>query len=58
MECTPERIIELIMNCATMGLEPNLIGHAYIVPFCNGKTKRMEKQFQIGYKGIIELVGC
>ncbi|WP_234407870.1 recombinase RecT [Anaerosinus massiliensis] len=46
------------MNCATMGLEPNLIGHAYIVPFCNGKTKRMEKQFQIGYKGIIELVGC
>jgi recombination protein RecT len=39
-----------------MGLEPNLIGHAYLVPFWNGKTKKMECQFQIGYKGFIDLV--
>jgi recombination protein RecT len=56
MECTPESIIGSIMNCASMGLEPNLIGHAYLVPFWNGKTKCMEAQFQIGYKGIIDLV--
>lgn len=56
MECTPESIIGAIMNCATMGLEPNLIGHAYLVPFWNNKTKKMEAQFQIGYKGYIDLV--
>ena len=56
MECTPESIIGSITNCATMGLEPNLIGHAYIVPFYNSKTGKMEAQFQIGYKGIIDLI--
>lgn len=56
MECTPESIIGSIMNCATMGLEPNLIGHAYIVPFYNNKIGKMEAQFQIGYKGIIDLI--
>lgn len=54
-ECAPETIVGAIINCATLGLEPNLIGHAYIVPFWNGTTKRREAQFQIGYKGAIEL---
>ncbi|WP_319403232.1 recombinase RecT [uncultured Anaeromusa sp.] len=56
MECTPESVVGAIMNCATLGLEPNLIGHAYLVPFWNGKTKKMEAQFQIGYKGLLDLV--
>lgn len=56
MECTPESVVGAIMNCATLGLEPNLIGHAYLVPFYNGKTRRMEAQFQIGYKGLLDLV--
>lgn len=55
MQCTPESIIGSIMNCASLGLEPNLLGHAYIVPFYNGQTRKMEAQFQVGYKGIIEL---
>lgn len=54
-ECAPETMIGAIVNCAALGLEPNLIGHAYILPFYNGKTKRMEAQFQIGYKGAIDL---
>ncbi len=56
MECTPESVVGAIMNCATLGLEPNLIGHAYLVPFRNGKTGKMEAQFQIGYKGLLDLV--
>lgn len=55
-ECTPASIIGAVMNCAILGLEPNLIGHAYLVPFHNGKTGRKEAQFQIGYKGLIDLV--
>lgn len=55
LECSPESIVGAIMNCASLGLEPNLIGHAYLVPFWNSSTKKMEAQFQIGYKGAIEL---
>jgi recombination protein RecT len=56
MECTPETIVGSIVNCASLGLEPNLLGHAYIVPFYNNKTGKMEAQFQIGYKGALDLV--
>ncbi|GLY10361.1 recombinase RecT [Pseudobacillus badius] len=55
LECTQESIIGAVINCATLGLEPNLMGHAYLVPFYNGKTKKMEAQFQIGYRGLIDL---
>ena len=54
--CTPESLIGAVTACATMGLEPNLIGHAYLVPFWNGKARKMECQFQIGYKGYITLI--
>lgn len=55
-ECLPETIVGAVMNCATLGLEPNLIGHAYLVPFRNNKTQQMECQFQIGYKGQLDLI--
>ena len=55
-ECTSASIVGAVMNCATLGLEPNLIGHAYLVPFKNNKTNQMECQFQIGYKGYIDLI--
>lgn len=56
MECTPETIVGSVVNCASLGLEPNLLGHAYIVPFYNNKTKKMEAQFQMGYKGALDLI--
>ncbi|MED2983195.1 recombinase RecT [Bacillus thuringiensis] len=56
LECAPETIVGAVVNCGSLGLEPNLLGHAYIVPFYNNKTKRKEAQFQLGYKGIMELV--
>ncbi|VXB52736.1 conserved hypothetical protein [Exiguobacterium sp. 8H] len=54
-DCDQATLIGAIVNCAALGLEPNLIGHAYIIPFYNRKTKKMEAQFQIGYKGAIDL---
>lgn len=56
MECSPETIVGSIVNCASLGLEPNLLGHAYIVPFWNNKSGKMEAQFQIGYKGALDLI--
>lgn len=56
MECSPETIVGSIVSCASLGLEPNLLGHAYIVPFWNSKTGKNEAQFQIGYKGALDLV--
>jgi recombination protein RecT len=56
MDCAPETIVGAIVNCASLGLEPNLLGHAYIVPFWNNKTGKMEAQFQIGYKGALDLI--
>ena len=48
--------IGAMMTAAQLGLEPNTpLGQAYLIPFWNGKSKRMECQFQLGYKGMIDL---
>ena len=42
------------MNAAQLGLEPNTpLGQAYLIPFKNKGV--LEAQFQIGYKGLIDL---
>lgn len=48
--CKPVSLIAAIMQSAQLGLEPNTpLGQAYIIPYGN------EAQFQIGYKGLIDL---
>ena len=48
--CTESSFLGALMNAAQLGLEPNTpIGQAYLIPYA-GKC-----QFQIGYKGMIEL---
>ncbi len=66
-ECTPESFLGALFQSAQLGLEPNVEGQAYIIPYLNSKKitnpetgkpewiKVMEAQFQIGYKGYIEL---
>lgn len=49
-----------IFNAACMAATLNLplqngLGFAYIVPFKNNKEHKVEAQFQIGYKGFIQL---
>lgn len=54
-ECTQMSFLAALMNAAQLGLEPNTpLGQAYLIPY-NNKGK-MECQFQIGYKGLIDLV--
>lgn len=53
-ECTQMSFLAALMNAAQLGLEPNTpLGQAYLIPYNNKGT--MECQFQIGYKGLIDL---
>lgn len=55
-ECTPASFVGALLTAAQLGLEPNTpLGQAYLIPFRNGKTGKTECQFQIGYKGMIDL---
>ena len=48
-------VLAALMNAAQLGLEPNTpLGQAYLIPFKNKGV--MECQFQVGYKGLLELV--
>lgn len=55
MNCTKESFLGAVFAAAELGLEPgNQLGNAYLLPYNNkGKT---ECEFQIGYKGYIELL--
>lgn len=54
-ECTQMSFLAALMNAAQLGLEPNTsLGQAYLIPYNNKGT--LECQFQIGYKGLIDLV--
>ena len=53
-QCTPMSFIAALLNAAQLGLEPNTpLGQAYLIPYKNKGT--LECQFQIGYKGLIDL---
>lgn len=54
-ECTPMSFLAALMNAAQLGLEPNTpLGQAYLIPYKNKGV--LECQFQIGYKGMVDLV--
>lgn len=53
-ECTPNSFLGAMMTAAQLGLEPNTpLGQAYLIPYMN--KGKMEAQFQLGYKGLIDL---
>lgn len=53
-ECSPQSFLAAMMTAAQLGVEPNTaLGQAYLLPYRNHGT--MECQFQLGYKGLIDL---
>lgn len=53
-KCTPMSFIAALLNAAQLGLEPNTpLGQAWLIPYKNKGV--LECQFQIGYRGMIEL---
>ena len=52
--CTPASFLGAMMSAAQLGLEPNTpLGQAYLIPYKNRGVD--DVQFQIGYKGLIDL---
>lgn len=56
MKCNQESLLGALMVSAQLGLEPGTLGQCYLIPFENKKAGTIECQFQIGYKGLIELL--
>jgi recombination protein RecT len=50
MECSIESLLAAVLQSAQLGLEPNLLGSCYFIPY------KGTVSFQIGYKGLIDLV--
>lgn len=49
-KCSQESLLGALMTSAQLGLEPGILGQAYLIPY------KDNVQFQIGYKGMIELL--
>ena len=55
-ETTPQSFLGAMMTAAQLGMEPNTpLGQAYLIPYYNSKSRCNECQFQLGYKGLIDL---
>jgi len=57
--CSQPSLIAAVIQSVQLGLEPNVLGQCYFIPYNNKQsdgTKKLEVQFQIGYRGLLELV--
>lgn len=55
-ECTNQSILSAALLGESLKLSPSpQLGHYYMVPFKNTKAGTVEAQFQLGYKGYIQL---
>ena len=50
LECSIESLLGAVLQSAQLGLEPNLLNQCYFIPY------KGQVSFQIGYKGLIDLV--
>ena len=50
LNCSIESLLGAVLQSAQLGLEPNLMGSCYFIPYKNTVS------FQIGYRGLIDLV--
>lgn len=54
VQCSPKSFLAAMMQAAQLGVEPNTpLGQAYLIPYKNKGV--LECQFQLGYKGLIDL---
>lgn len=55
LECEQTSVLGGLMTCAQLGLRVGVLGHAWVLPFYNGRSRRHEAQLIIGYQGYREL---
>ena len=65
LDCTPRSLLGAVIQCAQLGLEPGVLGHAYLIPFEKKKYNRETRQYEtervdvnvvFGYPGLIDLL--
>lgn len=54
-ECTPQSVLGSLMTCAQLGLRPGVLGHAWVLPYWDNKSRGYQAQLIVGYKGFVEL---
>jgi len=54
--CSRDSLYLCFNNSAQLGVEPNLLGECYYIPYRNNKTGIMEAQFILGYRGLIKIL--
>lgn len=48
LECNVQSLLGAVMQAAQLGLEPNILGQCYIIPFKDRRNNRTDAQFMIG----------
>lgn len=54
-ECDAATVLGGLMTCAQLNLRPGVLGHAWLIPFWNGRKSQYEAQLVIGYQGLVDL---
>lgn len=54
-KCTPATVLGALMTCAQLGLRPGVLGHAWVLPFWDSRSRSHKAQLIVGYKGYVEL---
>ncbi|AJE32553.1 recombination and repair protein RecT [Corynebacterium humireducens NBRC 106098 = DSM 45392] len=54
-ECDPATVLGGLMTCAQLGLRPGVLGHAWLLPFWDNKSRTRRAQLVVGYQGLVEL---
>lgn len=54
-DCPPNTVLGAAMTCAQLGLRPGVLGHAWILPYWDGKDRVHKAQLIVGYQGLVDL---
>lgn len=54
-EADPRTVLGALMTCSQLGLRPGVLGHAWVLPFYDKKSRGQKAQLVIGYQGLVEL---
>ena len=54
-ECSPQSVLGALMTCSQLGLRPGVLGHAWVLPYWDSKSRTNVAQLVVGYKGYVDL---
>lgn len=55
LKCDPQSVLGGAMTMAQLGLRVGVLGHGWLLPFRDWKTKQHKAQLVIGYQGMVAL---